>query len=260
MGERWTWRVERHELVESTNTLAAERVRAAFAEAVNIDRLAIVAEKQTGGRGQHGRVWESPAGGLYVSAVVQEMAAGAREKLSLLAGGVVAKALRECEGEMPLHLRWPNDVMLGGAEGQKVAGILCESIGQGSQFAVIVGIGINVNTEVARLPMELRGRATSLRHFLGREANPEKILAVLLMGLDGLLWHEGLVRQIFEEVRAMDCLYEQAVEFQHDQEVVKGVGAGIDERGHLLIRMGRDGPVRAFASGTLRSVNGRALR
>ena len=42
-----------------------------------------------------------------------------------------------------LHLKWPNDVLLGGA---KIAGILIESIAgpKGTGLAVAIGIGINV--------------------------------------------------------------------------------------------------------------------
>jgi BirA family transcriptional regulator, biotin operon repressor / biotin---[acetyl-CoA-carboxylase] ligase len=57
-----------------------------------------------------------------------------------------AIASRLSAAELPgLALKWPNDVMLGGA---KIAGILIESVGdpKGKGLAAIVGIGINVSS------------------------------------------------------------------------------------------------------------------
>ncbi len=53
-------------------------------------------------------------------------------------------------------LKWPNDVLLGDA---KLAGILVERVERPDGAAAVVGVGLNVSTTAAELPVET---ATSL--------------------------------------------------------------------------------------------------
>ena len=88
----------------------------------------VVADHQTAGRGRLDRRWESPPGtALLVSFVLRPNPA-----LSLAAGVAAAQA---CGGGV--RLKWPNDLMLGGA---KVGGILIEI----TPTTAICGIGINL--------------------------------------------------------------------------------------------------------------------
>src|SRR5712664_2350158 len=88
----------------------------------------VVADHQTAGRGRLDRHWESPPGtALLVSFVLAPTAL-----LSLAAGVAAAEA---CGGGV--RLKWPNDLLLGGA---KVGGVLVES----SSTKAVCGIGINL--------------------------------------------------------------------------------------------------------------------
>ena len=99
------------------------------------DSAVIVAECQSAGRGRYGRRWESPAGNLYLSAVVGGL--GPLAPLMAFGAGIaVANALKQFEP----RLKWPNDVLIGG---KKVAGILLEQTEDGR---LIIGIGVNVAT------------------------------------------------------------------------------------------------------------------
>jgi BirA family biotin operon repressor/biotin-[acetyl-CoA-carboxylase] ligase len=118
----------------------------------------VLADRQTGGRGREGRAWASPPGGLYLSVLLRPRL----EKVGLLplAAGV---AVAEAAGELGVRveLKWPNDVL---ASGRKLAGILSEAAsGPGGVEWVVLGIGINVALDPARLSPELAGSATSLR-------------------------------------------------------------------------------------------------
>ena len=152
MERNLVWRVERVGEVDSTNRVAAERVLARWEAGESVAGMVIVAERQSAGRGQHGRRWESPAGGMYLSAVVELIPAEARAVLALVVGVAVAEAINA-------RIRWPNDLVIGD---KKVGGILCESLAQGARWTAVIGIGINVNTEVQALPPEIQSRATSL--------------------------------------------------------------------------------------------------
>jgi BirA family biotin operon repressor/biotin-[acetyl-CoA-carboxylase] ligase len=69
-----------------------------------------------------------------------------RTWLPLLAGLAVQQAVERL-GEVPVRLKWPNDVLLGYDHG-KAAGVLVQTEGS----AVVVGIGLNVSTRRAELP------------------------------------------------------------------------------------------------------------
>lgn len=107
------------------------------------DRVAeghwLVADRQTAGRGRQGRSWFDGSGNFMGSTVVRCLAQD--PPAASLALGV---ALAVYEAVLPfvpnpadLSLKWPNDLMLGGA---KLAGILLEREGD----AVVVGVGVNL--------------------------------------------------------------------------------------------------------------------
>ncbi len=108
----------------------------------------IVAGEQSEGRGRAGRRWQSPKGNLYATLGLRPgVSAGVATQLSFVAALAAFDAIASqlpVEQLSGLRLKWPNDVLLGGA---KIAGILIESItgSNGTGIAVAIGIGINVS-------------------------------------------------------------------------------------------------------------------
>ncbi len=102
----------------------------------------VVAERQTAGRGRHGRVWHSDSGaGVWVSMVERPTDVQAVSVLSLRLGLVLAQALEPLSAA-PIRLKWPNDLW---TESGKLAGILVEARWRGSMLEwVAIGIGVNV--------------------------------------------------------------------------------------------------------------------
>ena len=118
------------------------------------DGLVLVAEAQTAGRGRMGRRWISPPRGTLTFSVLLRpggVPAGQLGWLPLLAGVAAASALAGT-ARVDTRLKWPNDVLAGGA---KLAGILAERWGE----AVVLGMGINVFQRRGELPVPT---ATSL--------------------------------------------------------------------------------------------------
>ncbi len=190
------WQIDSLATAASTNDVARERVLAAWARGELAEGIVITAARQTAGRGQHGRRWESPAGGLYFSAVAEDIPSEFRDKLALVAGVAAAEALDSpitffpdgdgeySPGPSGIQLRWPNDLVLGD---KKVGGILCESVAMGERFAAIIGIGINVTTALEEFPRTLRGHATSLFAHDGRLRTVTGVLDAMLRRLDAAL-------------------------------------------------------------------------
>lgn len=79
----------------------------------------VIATRQTAGRGQWGRQWSSPVGGLYLSvAISPNLPAHQSYQLTLCSAWGIATALRD--RGIPVCLKWPNDLIL--YERQGVAG------------------------------------------------------------------------------------------------------------------------------------------
>jgi BirA family biotin operon repressor/biotin-[acetyl-CoA-carboxylase] ligase len=131
----------------------------------------LVAEHQVAGRGRLDRVWTSPPrAGLTVSFLLRpDVPAARRGWLPLLTGVALAEAVGEVTG-VRTSLKWPNDLLA--ADGLKLAGILAESTGT----AVVVGIGLNVNTTAAELP----DTGTSLSRVLGATVDRGPLLLAFL--------------------------------------------------------------------------------
>ncbi len=131
------------ESLDSTNAEALRQLGSGYN-----GKLWIVADEQTKGRGRGGRRWHSPKGNLYASLLLRLSAdAGVATQLSFVAALAAYDAISRFLPPSQLgilRLKWPNDVMLGGA---KMAGILIESLAEagGNGLAAIVGIGINVS-------------------------------------------------------------------------------------------------------------------
>lgn len=145
--------------------------------------LVLVADRQTAGRGQRGRAWESPEGGLWFSVLLRpgippDEVAGWMPRC----GAAVATVLR-AEFGLDATVKHPNDVLVGG---KKVCGILAEAVtraGQPVVDSVVVGVGMN---RANPLPPELEGQATSLVAE-GVEVDGVALLGALLAGLRGAL-------------------------------------------------------------------------
>jgi BirA family biotin operon repressor/biotin-[acetyl-CoA-carboxylase] ligase len=166
--------------VSSTNTIART-----LGQQGAIEGTIVVADAQTAGRGQAGRVWISPPErNLYVSIILRPALAPAQAPLlSLLAAVALVDTLRQ--EAVSCGVKWPNDVLIGD---RKVAGILTEMETDGEHVHfVVVGIGVNVNmtgAELLRYLGPIAHTATSLQIALGREIGRERLLAALLSLLE----------------------------------------------------------------------------
>ena len=99
----------------------------------------LVADRQTAGRGRQGRAWLDAPGNFMGSTVVhlapQDPAAAGLSFVTALA--VYDTVLERLAGPRELQLKWPNDVLLGGA---KFCGLLLERAGD----SAVIGVGVNL--------------------------------------------------------------------------------------------------------------------
>jgi len=167
------------EETESTNDLVWKAVERGVPEG-----FVVFAERQTKGRGQYGRRWESaPYLGLWFSVLLRPALSLAESpKLTVLLAESVAATIADETGCAPT-IKWPNDIYV---SGRKVAGVLVEGrMAADGSYVALAGIGINVNQTSDDFPKELRESAGSLAMATGKKISRTKFAAALLQKLNG---------------------------------------------------------------------------
>ena len=165
--------------VGSTNDYLKEAAREGAPEG-----LAVLAERQTAGKGRLGRSFQSPAGlGLWMSVLLRPTCPPERlPPVTALTAAACSGAIREVRGA-EVGVKWPNDLVL---DGRKLCGILTELESSGEGLALVIGIGLNVSQRREDFPPELRETAGSLAMLTGREVPREALAGAILRWLDGM--------------------------------------------------------------------------
>lgn len=167
------WTIRHEQSVGSTNDVAGEMASQGAPEGT-----IVWADRQVSGRGRAGRGWVSPEGNLYCSAVIRP---GDDLSKAACLSFVVATALHAAIADLfpaaqPL-LKWPNDILAGGA---KLSGILLEAGSGGGTPYVVAGTGVNI----ASAP-EADYPTAALADFAkpGQASSPAGLLSAYLFAL-----------------------------------------------------------------------------
>jgi BirA family biotin operon repressor/biotin-[acetyl-CoA-carboxylase] ligase len=201
----------------------------------------LVAKRQTAGRGRQGREWFGGAGNFMGSTIVRPTEADpAAHSLALMTGlAVYETVLPLCPDPTALMLKWPNDVLIGGA---KLCGILLESRGG----AVIVGIGVNLRA-APHLPDRRTVALSDLAPPPELSNFADRLTATFDVELERWRSHglELLVRRWLAAAHAKGTRLSV-----HDPsgEKIHGTFAGLDAQGSLLLLCG-DGKTRTVHAG-----------
>ena len=81
-------------------------------------------------------------------------------------------------------IKYPNDIYV---ENRKIAGVLCEQIVTDKITAPIIGIGINVNSNLDDLKLVKDKPYTSLFVELGQKTNRENLLKDIVEKIDDII-------------------------------------------------------------------------
>jgi BirA family biotin operon repressor/biotin-[acetyl-CoA-carboxylase] ligase len=207
----------------------------------------VVTDHQTAGRGRLARRWEAPPGCCLLLSLLfrPPLAAHQVQRLTMACGLAVAEAIEATTG-LAVGLKWPNDVLIGGA---KVAGILTELELQGSRVAAaVVGIGLNVNLDPEALPGGLLVPATSLSKALGRQVARRPLLLALLQALEARYLALCGGRSPHDEWAGRLVTLGRRVTVSGPGRKVAGVAEGVNADGALLVRLD-DGRLETVVAG-----------
>jgi BirA family biotin operon repressor/biotin-[acetyl-CoA-carboxylase] ligase len=236
--------LELHESLESTSNrlLAVDELPAGRFDAC-------LAEFQSAGRGRRGRHWVAPfASGLCLSINWSYRDAPAMLGALSLAAGVAALRALGRLGVASLSLKWPNDVLSGGA---KLGGILIDLRGEAAGPAyVVVGIGINVclpRAALERLAADGVDAVDLATH--GGVPPRNELAAVLIAELAQALVEFGArgLAAFADEWQAADALAGRPVRVLQGEQALEGLACGVDGDGALLLEVG--GTRRRILSG-----------
>jgi BirA family biotin operon repressor/biotin-[acetyl-CoA-carboxylase] ligase len=226
-------RVLLHARLRSTNTRASDLVESGRLTAPAI----VVASVKTAGRGQHENAWWSDAGSLCATFLLSADPAMPVGQIPLRAGLAVARVIAGLLPETEVRVKWPNDVFAGD---RKIAGLLCAR-GRGMD---LIGIGVNVRTNLRRAPHEVRDRAASLSQFLRHPPRRDELLADLWRAVQEARSDASWP----DDYRRRHLLHGRCVTVDSGDVLVRGTCLGVDEQGRLLIE--HDGHTSALTSGT----------
>jgi BirA family transcriptional regulator, biotin operon repressor / biotin---[acetyl-CoA-carboxylase] ligase len=217
-----SWRLEVFEELGSTSDLCADRAKAGEAEG-----LAVLALKQTAGRGSRGRSWQAPAHNLNLSALLRPTLPAAQAGVfSLMAGIAVAEAVEQFFAP-PTMLKWPNDVLIGGA---KLAGILIDAAPSGPRLDwLVIGIGMNL-----RASPEIPGRATTALLLHGITVSAPDAASAILSRLSH--WHDVGAEAIQQAWLSRAHPLGTPLEIRGLRGTRAGVFAGLSPAGELLLQ------------------------
>ncbi|MBC7765824.1 MAG: biotin--[acetyl-CoA-carboxylase] ligase [Hyphomonadaceae bacterium] len=230
-GDAWTAHIKVFDTVTSTNVVAK-----ALAQKGCEEGTIILAEQQTAGKGRLGRAWSSPAQqGIWMTVVLRpqfppQHATG----ITLLAALAVRRAIASVCGISPT-IKWPNDVMLSGG---KVCGILTEMHAEMEQIDyVLVGIGINVNTQKEEFPSCLQDIASSILIETGKKIGRNTLIARILHEMKSLyVAYEGqLDAALLAEYYTHSNTIGRRIRVSQVGGEIIGTADGMDSRGALLV-------------------------
>lgn len=210
----------------------------------------LAAEYQTAGRGRRARPWFAPPGGALCLSLGWSFAALPKGAAALsLAVGVCALRALATLGDIPVGLKWPNDLV---AQGRKLGGILIDLRAESAGPAfIVIGIGINcaLGTALTRR-VQAAGTEPIDLAALGLAACDRNQLAAALINeiVSGVLEFERAGLAPFAAAwGAADALAGQAVKVTTPTGEFVGHARGIDADGALCVQGARG--VQRFNSG-----------
>ncbi len=195
----------------------------------------VIADYQTNGQGRVGRNFYSPRStGLYLTFSFLKKEILCKHITPRIALAVI-DAIDQVFGVW-CSVKWVNDVYL---DRKKVAGVLCQNIGDYYLF----GIGINVE-EPENIPSELSGRFGSLCSTCEDQMYSDLVVKLYDCILLSLKAEKEKVLETYRE----KCVHlNQKVLIENNSSQIEGLCIGIDDDFSLVLEI--DGKKTSFSSG-----------
>jgi len=193
----------------------------------------VISEMQTSGRGRRGRGWYSPKGGIYVTYILKPTVSPEKaSQLTLVSSLALVETLNSMNKNLNAKIKWPNDVLI---SGKKISGILTELSADMEKINyIVVGVGINLNTEKEILPEN----GTSLKIEMKEEVSIKLFLKSFLEYYDSIYqeYLNGKIDLIIGRWKDNSDTLGKNVKIIGINESFEGLAKDIDENGALILQ------------------------
>jgi len=211
----------------------------------SIDKIIVIADKQTKGRGRFNREWVSGLGGLYMTIVLKEKNLDDVRYLTLIAAVSVAKTIKKLT-KLNVLVKWPNDVLI---NDKKICGILTETI-SGKENYALVGIGLNVHQK--NFNKNISNKAVSLKIITNKNYNINKIINEITKQFNNLYqyYKNNNYKQIINEWKKYSHTLGKKVKAKTLSGVYTGKAIDIDKDCNLILKL-NNGKLKKIVEGDI---------
>jgi BirA family transcriptional regulator, biotin operon repressor / biotin---[acetyl-CoA-carboxylase] ligase len=193
---------------------------------------------QSAGKGQYGRTFNSPPGGLYFSLLLKPNLDQAHLPLVTLATGLACRDVLHSSFSIQPQIKWPNDIYL---NDKKLAGILCENLGthagKDTCANVVIGVGLNINNTTEDFPIEVQPIITTLFDHVKIQVDLPSLLSLLVTAIIKNVTILSEDQQIIlEQWQQYDYLYKKSIVYTAGALTIQGIGLGLLSQGHYRLQ------------------------
>lgn len=219
--------------IDSTNNYAMAKVQAQLAEHGTV----WFAHRQTAGKGQRGKAWDSgQSENIILSVAIEPHGLLLNQQFVLSAMVAIAcYDLFSKYAKSETKIKWPNDIYW---EDRKAGGILIENQVKGQNWTyAVAGIGLNINQVNFA---EQAGRAVSLKQVTGVNYDIIVLAKELCVNLEQRFAQVkgGDTAALLQEYETHLYKLNEQVTFKKDNALFTARVTGVSNTGELLINMG----------------------
>ena len=160
----------KYKKVSSTNDIAMQKIRQGYKSGV------IVSDKQTRGRGRHGKKWVSNKGNLFFS-IFFNINKNIQTSRLVISNLKIIKKILSKHIKSKIKIKRPNDITV---NKKKICGILNETLFYNELKFLVIGIGINIvsSPNIRDYP------TTNLNEITNKTVSKTKLLNKIVKAFD----------------------------------------------------------------------------
>ena len=165
------FKIFKYESVKSTNDIAIKLINEK-----KIEKGCVHAKKQTKGKGTYGKKWISKEGNLFLTIFFPlKKNYPPFNEFFMINPIKVANVIKKLCIKEKINLKFPNDIFI---NKRKVCGILQELIMSKGKKFLIIGIGLNINSNPI---IKKKYKATNIYHETKKKIRIFKIINLIIM-------------------------------------------------------------------------------
>ncbi|MBF0105994.1 MAG: biotin--[acetyl-CoA-carboxylase] ligase [Deltaproteobacteria bacterium] len=204
---------------------------------------------QTCGKGRLNRSWIAPQGNINLSlAIAAPLKHPAVYQFNLLAGYALFETIQQAPA-LNVQIKWPNDVLINRL---KVAGILSETVFE--REAIVIGVGVNLNSQRGDFLPEIRDRLTTIRHETCTMTDAEPFVSDFLSRFNTVLkkYNKDGFSCVYSKIHACLAFKDEQVIFEEGpNRSLQATLMGIDPEGLLVLKT--DDGLKKIIAGDIRT-------